>query len=256
MIDSHLHLDDPAIADDTERIVRECAEQGIELLINTSCDYASMLQGVRLADAYPAVYATVGMHPHDSKDFDATFIAEMTALAAHPKVVAVGEIGLDYHYDLSDRATQRDVFAAQLEYADRFGLPVTLHVRDAYGDARDILRAQRRFLRHGVLWHCYSGSPEFARQAAKEGHYFSFGGAITFRNAHKEQVLAEIPIERVLSETDSPYMSPEPYRGKPNTPLRIPIIVAKLAEIYGVAPTDMEAAIRANTLRFFPKIHL
>ena len=209
---------------------------------------------MQLADKFDIVFATVGMHPHDSKNFDKSFADKMTQYAAHPKVVAVGEIGLDYFYDLSDRQTQRDVFAQQIELADKLGLPITLHIRDAYGDAWDILRAQKSHLNNGVLWHCYSGSAELARQAAKEGHYFAFGGAITFKNAHKEDVIAQIPQERVLSETDSPYMSPEPLRGRTNTPLNIPLVVARLAQLYQTDVPAMEAQIRANTLRLFGKI--
>ncbi len=254
MLDTHLHLDDPKLADNAENIITDCEKAGIEFVINNSCDMSSMLASVALADRFKRVFATVGMHPHDSKSFDDAFVAKMTEFATHPKVVAVGEIGLDYFYDLSDRATQRDVFAAQIELADSYKLPLQLHIRDAYGDAWDILRAQRKYLNSGVLWHCYSGSAEFARQAAKEGHYFAFGGAITFKNAHKEEVIASVPINRVLSETDSPYLSPEPLRGRINTPLNIPIIVAKLANVYGVDVAAMETQIHNNALKLFPKI--
>lgn len=254
MIDSHLHLDDDKLRAQAEEIISKLRERGIEFVINNSCNYASMKESVRLASKYDDVYATVGMHPHESKDFDDNFRKTMIELADNPKVVAVGEIGLDYYYDLSDRQTQRDVFAEQIEIADRLKLPLTLHVRDAYGDAWDILQAQRKHLNNGVLWHCYSGSAEFARQAAKQGHYFAFGGAITFKNAKKEDVLRAIPFERVLSETDSPYMAPAPLRGTINTPYNVPLIVAKIAEIYGEDVAQTEAQIRENTLRLFTRI--
>lgn len=254
MIDSHLHLDDAKLSGITEDILRDCEQQGIEFVINNSCDMPTMLAGIQLADRYDKVFATIGMHPHESKHFNQAFIDKMTQFATHPKVVAVGEIGLDYYYDLSDRQTQRDVFAQQIEIADKLHLPLTLHVRDAYGDAWDILRAQKRHLNNGVLWHCYSGSTEFARQMVQEGHYFAFGGAITFKNAKKEDVFAQIPLNRILSETDSPYMSPEPLRGRVNTPLNIPIIVAKIASMYGLSVQETEQQIRDNTLTLFPKI--
>lgn len=254
MIDSHLHLDDAKLSGITDDIIRDCQQQGIEFVINNSCDMPTMLAGVELADRYDKVFATIGMHPHESKHFDQAFIDKMTQLATHPKVVAVGEIGLDYYYDLSDRQMQRDVFAQQIEIADKLHLPLTLHIRDAYGDAWDILRAQKKHLNNGVLWHCYSGSAEFARQIVQEGHYFAFGGAITFKNAKKEDVFAQIPLNRILSETDSPYMSPEPLRGRVNTPLNIPIIVAKIASMYGLSVHDTEQQIRDNTLTLFPKI--
>ena len=254
MIDSHLHLDDAKLAPRIDEIYDSFEQNGIQFVINNSCDMPTMVAGVDLADKYEKIYATVGMHPHESKHFNNEFVSRMEQYAQHPKVVAMGEIGLDYYYDLSDRQTQRDVFAAQIEIADKLRLPLTLHVRDAYGDAWDILRAQKNHLNCGVLWHCYSGSAEFARQMAREGHYFAFGGAITFKNANNADVFAQIPFDRVLSETDSPYMSPEPLRGKVNTPLNIPIIVAKIASFYGKGVDETEAQIRKNTLRLFPKI--
>ena len=254
MIDSHLHLDDEKLREQADTIIRSLPKHGIELIINTSCNFQSMVDGVKLADRCDSVYATVGMHPHESRDFDDVFRATMNELARNPKVVAVGEIGLDYYYDLSDRQTQRDVFAEQIEIADKLGLPVTLHVRDAYGDAADVLKAQKRYLNNGVLWHCYSGSAEFAKQRAKEGHYFAFGGAITFKNANKAEVLNAVPFDRILSETDSPYMAPVPLRGTVNTPLNIPLVVAKIAELTDKSVAETEAQIRENTLRLFRRI--
>ena len=254
MIDSHLHLDDKKLREQADTIIRSLPKHGIELIINNSCNFQSMVDGVKLADRCDSVYATVGMHPHESRDFDDVFRATMNELARNPKVVAVGEIGLDYYYDLSDRQTQRDVFAEQIEIADKLGLPVTLHVRDAYGDAADVLKAQKRYLNNGVLWHCYSGSAEFAKQRAKEGHYFAFGGAITFKNANKAEVLNAVPFDRILSETDSPYMAPVPLRGTVNTPLNIPLVVAKIAELTDKGVAETEAQIRENTLRLFRRI--
>ena len=254
MIDSHLHLDDEKLSSKVDEIYNALEENGIEFVINNSCDMPTMIAGIKLVNKYEKVFATVGMHPHESKHFNEEFVSAMEKYATHDKVVAVGEIGLDYYYDLSDRQTQRDVFAQQIEIADKLHLPITLHVRDAYGDAWDILRAQKKHLNNGVLWHCYSGSAEFARQMALEGHYFAFGGAITFKNANKADVFAQVPFDRVLSETDSPYMSPEPLRGRVNTPLNIPIIVAKIASFYCKSVEETEAQIRENTLRLFPKI--
>ena len=254
LIDSHCHLDDEAFQGKTDQIIEESKRNGVELLINNSCNYQSMLNGETLANKYNCVFATIGMHPHDSKNFDNLFIEEMKRLAPTDKIVAVGEIGLDYYYDLSDRATQKDVFALQIELADKFGLPITLHVRDAYGDAADILQAQSKYLNHGVLWHCYSGSAEFARQMVQKGHFFAFGGAITFKNAKKQDVIEQIPSDRVLSETDSPYMAPVPLRGTTNTPANIPLVVAKLAEMYNISTQQMEERICRNTFELFPKI--
>ena len=254
MIDTHLHLDDGKYDCDRTEIIDGLAEHGVDFVINNSCDLATMRAGVRLADTYSRIFATVGMHPHTAKEFDSAFVDEMMNFADHPKVVAVGEIGLDYYYDLSDRQTQRDVFAQQIEIADKLGLPLTLHVRDAYGDALDVLTAQKRYLNNGVLWHCYSGSAEFARQMAKRGHYFAFGGAITFKSAKKEDVIAEVPLDQVLSETDAPYMAPVPLRGTVNNPMNIKYVVEKLAQTYNLPFSEMEQRIHDNTLRYFPKI--
>ncbi len=254
MIDSHLHLDDEKLREKADEIINGLSAHNIEFVINNSCNYQSMLDSVALADKYENVYATVGMHPHESKDFDDKFRRSVSELAQNPKVVAVGEIGLDYYYDLSDRQTQKDVFAEQIEIADKLELPITLHIRDAYGDAWDILSAQKKHLNNGVLWHCYSGSAEFAKQAARQGHYFAFGGAITFKNANKAEVLNAIPFDRILSETDSPYMAPVPLRGTINTPYNIALIVGKIAEIYGKDLLQTERQIRENTLKLFNRI--
>lgn len=254
MIDSHLHLDDQAFDGKVDEIVSRFDEFDVKFVINNSSDYPTMLSSVALADKYPKIFATIGMHPHTSKDFDQKFAGKMFELANNPKVVAVGEIGLDYHYDLSDRQIQRDVFARQLEIADKLGLPVTLHVREAYGDADDILTAQKKYLNHGVLWHCYSGSEDFAKQMVKRGHYFAFGGAITFKSAKKESVIAAIPTDRILCETDSPYMAPAPFRGTVNTPFNIPLIVEKIASVYGITTEQADEIILNNCLTLFPKI--
>ena len=254
MIDSHLHLDDEHFDGQVEQIVADFDKHNVDFVINNSADLAGMIASYNLATKYDKVFATVGMHPHTAKDFDKNFVELMCQYAKHPKVVAVGEIGLDYYYDLSERNIQRDVFAEQIEIADKLGLPLTLHIRDAYGDAMDILNAQKKYLNNNVLWHCYSGSAEFAKQCAKLGHYFAFGGAITFKNAKKEEVLQAIPFERILTETDSPYMAPVPLRGTTNTPMNIPLIVDKIALALGKTPQEVEEQVMLNTLEMFPKI--
>ena len=254
MIDSHLHLDDERLIQQVDQMVAEFESKNVEFVINNSADLAGMIASYKLANQYEKVFATIGMHPHTAKDFDQNFVNLMVDYAKHPKVVAVGEIGLDYYYDLSERNIQRDVFAEQIEIADKLGLPITLHIRDAYGDALDVLTAQKRYLNNNVLWHCYSGSAEFAKQCAKLGHYFAFGGAITFKNAKKEEVLQAIPFDRILTETDSPYMAPVPLRGTTNTPFNIPLIVEKMASALGKTPQEVELQVRLNTLEMFPKI--
>ena len=254
MIDTHAHLEDDRLIEDADQIVADFDADGLDFVINNSCNLESMQKVYALSQKHPRLYCTVGTHPHDAKEFDSKFEALMMEYAKSNKVVAVGEIGLDYYYDLSDRQTQKDVFAHQIEIADKLGLPLTLHIRDAYGDAQDILEAQKKYLNNGVLWHCYSGSAEFARQMAKKGHYFAFGGAITFKNANKDEVIKSVPISQVLSETDCPYMTPVPFRGKTNYPKYVRYVVEKLAATYGVDFEQMEQVILANCKRIFTKI--
>ena len=251
MIDSHLHLDDERLIQQVDQMVAEFESKNVEFVINNSADLAGMIASYKLANQYEKVFATVGMHPHTAKDFDQNFVNLMVDYAKHPKVVAVGEIGLDYYYDLSERNIQRDVFAEQIEIADKLGLPITLHIRDAYGDAMDVLTAQKRYLNNNVLWHCYSGSAEFAKQCAKLGHYFAFGGAITFKNAKKEDIIKNIPIERVMCETDCPYMSPVPYRGQVNEPKRVAIVYQAMADIYEISLQKFIKQVAENAVKFF-----
>ncbi len=255
MIDSHLHLDDERFEGQVEQIIADFDKHNVDFVINNSADKQGMIASFELAKKYEKVFATVGMHPHTAKHFDDDFVWTMLAYATHPKVVAVGEIGLDYYYDLSERNVQRDVFAQQIEIASKLNLPITLHVRDAYGDAMDILTAQKKHLVNiNVLWHCYSGSAEFAKQCAKLGHYFAFGGAITFKNAKKEEVLNAIPFDRILTETDAPYMAPVPFRGTTNTPFNISLVIDKIASSLGKSVQEVEEQVRLNTLEMFPKI--
>jgi TatD DNase family protein len=254
MIDTHVHLDDKRYNGTAAEIVGDFETDGIEYVINASYDRESLLNGIGFADKFQRVYASIGMHPHDAKGFDEEFMQLMRQYAKHPKVVSVGEVGLDYFYDHSPRQVQRDVFAAQIELADEFKLPLMLHIREAYGDAVDILTAQKRYLNSGVLWHCYSGSAELAQQMAKLGHFFAFGGVITFKNSKKADVILSVPKAQVLSETDCPYMTPEPHRGQLNYPKYVRLVTERLAQIYGESVEKMESIIRENCRKFFKKI--
>lgn len=254
MIDAHAHLDDPRL--NTEQVIADFEKDGIEAVINASYDEKTLQNGVRMAEKYPRVFCTIGIHPHDAKTFCPRIEAEMDRLAAHPKVVAVGEVGLDYFRMLSEKQVQRDVFAHQIELADKYKLPLMLHVRDAYADTSDILLAQKKYLNNGVILHCFSGSAETAKMWARRGFYFSFGGQVTYAGNRKSEVLAQIPITQVLTETDSPYLSPEPVRGKANVPANIKYFLPVIAEAYGVSAEKMDAQIRENFLRFFTKARL
>lgn len=254
MIDSHTHLEDSRYQSERQDIIDNLAIHGIDFVINNSSDYDSMMLGYQLATNNDRVYCTVGMHPHDAKSYDDAFARQQIELAANNKVVAVGEIGLDYYYDFSDRQTQRDVFARQIELADKLHLPIVLHVRDAYGDTADILKAQHQYLNNGVLWHCYSGSAEYAKTYVRQGHYFAFGGAITFRNANKQDVIDTIPATQVLTETDCPYMTPVPLRGKTNYPHYVKYVLDKLASMYNMPIQQLEQQILCNCKALFGRI--
>jgi len=254
MIDTHIHLDDHKFNGLVQGIINDMPRDNLELLINVSCNYDSMVKSVQLTRAYDNVYCTIGTHPHDASTFDDNMVKAMREYAQLDKVVGVGEIGLDYYYDFSPISTQKDVFARQIEIADQLKLPICLHIRDAFGDCNDILTAERKYLNNGVLLHCYSGSGEQARQWAKQGYFFAFGGAITFKKNHKSEVLSVIPITQVLTETDAPYLTPEPYRGKLNLPRYISLVLPVMAQAYGVSVQDMDEQVKRNCYNFFGRL--
>lgn len=252
MIDTHAHLDDSAFDSDRETLIANFERDKVDFVINNSCDLDGMKGGFALSQKYERIYCTVGMHPYYPEAFDDNFVSLMKEYAQNEKCVAVGEIGLDYHIGNEDRKAQRDMFAYQLELADKLNLPVTLHIRDAYGDALDVLNACKRYLNHAVVWHCYSGSAEFAKPLAKRGHYFALGGAITF--THKTDVIKAIPITQIMTETDCPYMTPLQFRGKRNEPKYIQYVLEKMAHTYETDYETMEKQVLANTLCVFERI--
>ncbi len=255
MIDTHIHLDDPRYDGEREEIIDSFALDGIDFVINNSADFLGMVKGFEIAQKHKKVYCTVGCHPHDAKTFSDAFENKMVELANNPKVVAVGEVGLDYFYELSERKVQKEVFARQIMLAHKLNLPLTLHLRDAFADALDILQAHRNYLDRGILLHCYSGSAETAKTLLnKYLSYFAFGGALTFKKNRKSEVLSAIPLDRVLTETDGPYLTPEPFRGKLNYPKYIRLVLPHIAAAYGIDFSQAEATVLENTKRFFTKI--
>ena len=251
LFDAHAHLDDEKFGGELDGVVEKLLEAGVVGVVNAACDEDSCHTSLALAEKYPWCYFTVGIHPHCAKDYTPETEALIRRLAAHPKCVAVGEIGLDYHYDNSPREAQRAVFARQLVLADELGKPVVLHLREAYEDANQILAQHRDKLRNGVLLHCYSGSAELARDVYNGlDAYYSFGGAITFAK-HKDKVLAVIPPERLLLETDCPYMTPVPLRGQRNDPSLLPYVCAKMAELIGKTPEEVALLTTQNARRFY-----
>lgn len=251
IFESHAHYLDSRFDPDRDALLQSLAAAGVERVMEVACAPADFLPVLALADQYPFLYAALGVHPHDASQWDPQVAAQLARLLSqHPKAKALGEIGLDYHYDLSPRPVQRRAFQEQLELARQLDKPVILHVREAYGDAMDILRAQPRPL-DGVM-HCFSGSPEIARECLELGLYVAFGGAVTFHNANKVlQSAALVPLDRLLLETDCPYMTPAPHRGQRNDSTYLPLIAQKLAELHQCSLAELLDATFQNACRLF-----
>ncbi len=251
-IDTHFHLDDGKFTD-KKAVIDAYIRDGVTKTINVGCNMKSSELGAKYSDEFSSVYHTVGFHPSDAKDFDATAYNRLKELSAHPKCVGIGEIGLDYYWDKSYNEIQKQVFIEQIELANEAGLPISVHSRDAMGDTLEILQAHTP--KFGGVMHCYSGSEESANELLKLGFYFSFGGTVTFKNARNApDVIKAIPLDRILTETDSPYLAPEPFRGSVNEPKNIPIITAKIAELRGITIEDTAKAVMDNAQRLFAKL--
>jgi TatD DNase family protein len=232
LVDSHCHLDDPKFDEDREQTIERARAAGVErmLAIGTGNGPPDLEAAVRLADSYPFIYATIGVHPHDAAKATEETYPRLRALAAHPKVLAIGEIGLDYHYDFSPRSVQREVFARQLALAAEAGKPVIIHTREAWEDTLE----QIADLPHGGVMHCFTGDAAQARQALDRGFHLAFGGVLTFPKAEAVREAARLtPNDRLLVETDCPYLAPVPHRGQRNEPAFVVETVRCLAEVRG-----------------------
>lgn len=249
--DSHAHLGDIKFKDDQAAVIQRALEAGVSLTLNPGADMASSAKAMKLAAAYHHIYAAVGMHPHDVKDMTADDLDQLETWAKDPKVMAIGEIGLDYHYNFSAREDQLKWFQAQLELAHRINMPVIIHDREAHGDVFDLIE-KTKVAETGCVMHCFSGSVEMAREYVKRGIYISLAGPVTFHNARKtREVAADIPLEWLMIETDCPYLAPVPYRGKRNEPAYV-IKVAETIAAVKQAPLEEVAHITAeNAKRLF-----
>ena len=253
IIDSHAHLNNDRLVGRAEEIIGGLADNGLESVFEVGYNLQSSMNAIAFSEKYDNVYAIIGTHPQDAKDYDGSVENFYRKNASREKVLAIGEIGLDYFYDKSERDIQREVFARQIVLAYEVGLPIALHIRDAYGDAIDILEAHKDKLNCGVLLHCYSGSAEMVKQFNKYDCYYALGGVVTFKNAKKEDVINAIPQDRLLVETDCPYMAPTPYRGQDNEPKYVNLVVDKIAEVKGVDRKIIEKTTYENTKRLFFK---
>lgn len=233
LFDSHAHYDDSKFNSDRDSLLPSIKENGVDLIVNVGSDLQTSKSSIALAKMYDFVYAAIGVHPHDAKDMDEKVLAELVILSKEKKVVAIGEIGLDYYYDNSPRETQKYWFRKQLKLAKQLHLPVIIHDRDAHGDCMDILKQEAPL--KGVL-HSFSGSVEMANEAIRLGMVISISGPLTYKNNHKTvEVVRQIPLDYLLIETDSPYLPPEPHRGERNTSLNVKYVAQKIADIKGIS---------------------
>jgi len=250
-IDTHAHYDDDAFDIDRDALLAAVHEKGTEIIVNAAQDYKTSLICVEMAEKYPFVYATVGVHPHEAAKATDEDLLLIEKLAAHKKVVAIGEAGLDYHYNFSPVDVQKKIFAANIEISKRMGKPIVVHDREAHGDILEMMMGAD-IKPGGAVVHCFSGSAEMAKVIASNGWYFSVGGAATFKNARRIiEALAVIPDELLMLETDCPYMTPEPFRGKRNDSSYIEYTAKRIAGIKGISYEELCAVTNANARRFF-----
>ncbi|MEZ4667504.1 MAG: TatD family hydrolase [Anaerolineae bacterium] len=257
LVDTHCHLNFDSFADDLEIVIQRASEADVQRIIIPAVDLQNCQSILDIADRYNGVFAAVGIHPNSSVNFDGQMITEIQTFARHPKVVAIGEIGLDYYWRESPKETQRRALEAQLELAKLLQLPVIIHNRDASEDVIAILETWASDLpsalknRPGVM-HSFSAPQEIAERALAAGFYLGFTGPITYKNADQvRRIAASVPLERLLVETDGPFLTPVPYRGKRNEPAYIPLIVERLASLRQLSPAEVGAATTENAKRLF-----
>lgn len=250
LFDTHAHYDDRAFDADRRELLSAMPDHNVGLIVNPGCTVGSSRTAVALAAAFPHVYAAVGIHPENCGDFVPAQMEEIRALAQRPKVVAVGEIGLDYYWpENPPRELQQEVLRRHMALAQELALPVIIHDREAHADCLAIVR---EFPAVRGVFHCFSGSAEMARELLKRGWMLSFNGAITFKNARKApEVIAEIPLDRLMIETDAPYLTPTPFRGRRNDSTYVHLVAEKIAQIKGLSPEAVEQITWENGKRFF-----
>lgn len=246
IFDTHAHYDDPAFDRDREELLGSLNVNGIEAAVNVGASIQTTKNTLDLVGRYPFIYGSVGVHPSESGELNEEMLEWLGQMAGRERIVAVGEIGLDYHWGEPDKEVQRYWFVRQLELARQVKLPVIIHSRDAARDTLDIMKEERARELGGVI-HCFSYGKELAREYLNMGFYLGIGGVVTFENAKKlKEVVAYIPLERIVLETDCPYLSPVPYRGKRNSSLNLPWVVAAVSQIKGIGEEDVIAATNQN----------
>lgn len=251
LFDTHAHLDSEDYDGDRDEMIRRARDAGVVLIVNVGYDLESSRRSIKLAEEYDFIYAAVGIHPHDAESAVPGYLGELEKLAAHPRVVALGEIGLDYYRDLSPRPVQQKVFLEQMALAKRLNKPIIIHDRDAHGDIMNLLRKEGLGPAGGVM-HCYSGSWEMAKECLSMGFYLSIAGPVTFPNAPKlKEVASRVPLDRLLIETDAPYLTPVPHRGKRNETAYVAFTADATAKLRGMETEDLAKLCTENGRRLF-----
>jgi TatD DNase family protein len=251
LFDTHAHINALQFEEDREEVIQRALDEGVENIVVVGFDNETITGAMELAEKYDFIYAAVGWHPVDAIDMTDDDLRRIEELASHPKVVAIGEMGLDYHWDKSPKDIQKEVFRKQIQLAKKVNLPIIIHNRDATNDVVTILKEEKAEEVGGIM-HCYSGSLETAQQCLDMNFYISFGGPVTFKNAKQpKEVAKEVPLDRLLIETDCPYLSPHPLRGKRNEPAYVKFIAEQIAELKEISYTDLAHKTTANAKRLF-----
>ena len=250
LFDSHAHLNSERFAKDALEVRERALAAGVIGMMNVAYDVESSALAVEQSESFKNTWAAVGMHPHDAKDYTDEAEEKFRQWATHPKVVAIGEMGLDYYYDHSPRDVQREVFVRQMELAKEVNLPIIIHDRDAHGECLELIKSHGKGL-VGVF-HCFSGSKEFAMEVLRLGFYVSFAGPVTYKNAHNLKEAAQaVPMDRILIETDCPYLTPEPFRGKRNEPIYVKYVAEEIAKLRGISVEEIGDRTTQNALDLF-----
>lgn len=254
LIDTHAHLTDPRYNEYIDEMIANLKNNNVEKVFTVAYDRQSIIDCVELAEKHDNIYAIIGIHPSEVQDYTSDTINLLKHYATHPKVIAIGEIGLDYHYDGIDREEQKKVFISQLELAHEVGLPISIHNRDSIGDCLEILKSHKHLLAHGGVVHCFSESIEIYKEIKKLGLKIAFGGTLTFKNSVQAPAVCNIAdINDILIETDCPYLTPHPYRGKTNEPKFVSLVAQKIAEIKQISYDTVANTTTTNALKLFKK---
>ncbi|MGG0719517.1 TatD family hydrolase [Robertmurraya massiliosenegalensis] len=251
LFDTHAHLNAEQFEDDVEEVITRAQENGVENMVIVGFDRPTITRAMELVEQYDFMYASIGWHPVDAIDMTDEDLAWIEELSSHPKVVAIGEMGLDYYWDKSPKEVQKEVFRKQIQLAKRVKLPIVIHNREATADIVDILKEEGAAEVGGIM-HCFSGSVEVAQECLQMNFYISLGGPVTFKNARKPKEVAEaIPLDKLLIETDCPYLAPHPYRGKRNEPSYVKLVAEQIAELKGISYEEVAEITTANAKKLF-----